>query len=366
MASNSIGQIFRITTWGESHGKAIGVVIDGCPAGVKICDDDINRELVARTPGRNELVSPRKEKDLAEIYSGTFDGVTTGAPISIIIMNDDIDSSKYEPIKYLLRPGHANFTYLAKYGVFDYRGGGRSSARETACRVAAGAVAKKFLNSLGIETLAYLHSVKDIECPKFTINAQNFIRIKNQVKNSELFCPDQLTSVKMKEIIKIMKGLGESVGGMVSFHIIGAPIGLGDPIYEKLESNLAKGMMAIPATKSFEIGLGIEATKMVGSKHNDEFSNNNQVITTKTNHCGGILGGITTGSSIYGKVGFKPTSSIQKPSNTVDLKGQFNVFNLPKGSRHDPCLAIRAVPVVEAVCALVLTDALLMNRSSKV
>lgn len=366
MASNSLGQIFRITTWGESHGKAIGVVIDGCPAGIEMCDDDINRELIARAPGRNKLVSPRKEQDYAEIYSGTFDGVTTGAPISIIIMNKDADSSKYESIKYLLRPGHANFTYLAKYGVFDYRGGGRSSARETACRVAAGAVAKKFLNSLGIKTLAYLHSVKDIECPKFIINAKNFDGLRDEVQNSELFCPDKLTSVKIRETIEILKNHGDSVGGMVSFHIIGIPKGLGDPIYEKLESNLAKGMMTIPATKSFEIGLGVHATRMLGSEHNDEFISNNKVITTKTNHSGGILGGITNGSSVYGKIGFKPTSSIQKPSNTVDVSGEFDIFNLPEGSRHDPCVAIRAVPVVEAMCALTVADALLMNRSSRI
>jgi chorismate synthase len=366
MASNSFGEIFKITTWGESHGKAIGVVIDGCPAGIQISDEDINQELCIRSPGRNQLVSPRKEQDHAEIYSGTFEGITTGAPISILIMNQDADSTKYESIKHLLRPGHANFSYLSKYGIFDYRGGGRASARETACRVAAGAVAKKLLHFLEIKIFSYLYSVKDIQCPEFLITTENFSTLKKETQNSELFCPDQSTAIEMAKIIEITKNQGDSVGGIVAFYILGAPVGLGDPVYRKLEANLATAMMSLPATKSFEIGLGIDATKMFGSEHNDAFINSDKGITTKTNNAAGILGGITNGLPIYGKVGFKPTSSIQKPVDTVNINGEFDIFNLAEGSRHDPCVAIRAVPIVEAMCALVIADAILMNRSSKI
>lgn len=365
MASNSFGQIFKITTWGESHGKAIGVVIDGCPSGIELCDDDINRELALRAPGRTPLVSPRKEQDHAEIYSGIFKGITTGTPISIIIMNKDIDSSKYEPIKHLLRPGHANFTYLAKYGIFDYRGGGRASARETACRVAAGAVAKKLLNCFGIKTLAYLQSIKDIVSTQPFITSDNFNDVQNKIQDNELFCPDPIAASKMKRMIESLKTQGDSVGGIVSFYINAVPIGLGDPIYEKLEANLAKGMMSLPATKSFEIGRGVDATTINGSEHNDKFINTDEGISTETNNSGGILGGITNGSPIYGRVGFKPTSSIQKQSKTVSISGQTETFALPTGSRHDPCVAIRAVPIVEAMCALVIADAILMNRSTK-
>ncbi len=365
MASNSFGKIFKITTWGESHGKGIGVVIDGCPSGIKLCNSDINKALVARAPGRSAFVSPRSEQDYAEIYSGVFEGMTTGTPISIIIMNKDADSSKYEPIKHLLRPGHANFTYLGKYGVFDYRGGGRASARETACRVAAGAVAKKLLNHFGIRILAYLHSMKNIVSKHPTISSENFNDIKSQIENNELFCPDPIAISKIKKLIDLLKKQGDSVGGVVSFHIDSVLIGLGDPVYEKIEANLAKGMMSLPATKSFEIGMGFDSASIYGSEHNDKFINTNEGISTETNNCGGILGGITNGAPIYGRVGFKPTSSIQKSSKTVDISGQAETFKLPAGSRHDPCVAIRAVPIVEAMCALVIADAILMNRSSK-
>lgn len=361
MASNSIGQIFRITTWGESHGKALGVVIDGCPAGLPLTNDDINHALLLRAPGNNPFTSPRKEKDVAEIYSGVFEGVTTGAPLSIIIMNHDADSSKYEPIKHLLRPGHANFTYLNKYGVFDYRGGGRSSARETVCRVAAGAVAKKILSVFGIETCAYLKSVGELSA---TIRETDLIKLKEMTYNNLIFCPDEITSESMMQKISALKEAGDSIGGIVEFRAAELPIGLGDPIYEKLEANLAKAMLSLPATKGFEIGEGFGAAEMTGYHHNDEFIHD-EYVHPKTNHAGGTLGGISTGEPLIGRVAFKPTSSIKKPQNTIDAEGQAAVFVLPEGSRHDPCVAIRAVPIVDAMCALVLADALLMNRVAK-
>lgn len=327
MASNFFGNIFRVTTWGESHGKAIGVVIDGCPAGLALDETDIQVELTKRAPGINPNTSPRKEKDQAQILSGIFEGKTTGTPISIIIWNQDVDSSHYEPMKDLLRPGHANYTYLEKYGCFDYRGSGRASARETACRVAAGAVAKKLLAYYDIQVEAYIHSMGDVEAAKKA---------------------------------------GDSVGGVVEFKVLHMPVGLGDPIYEKLEANLAKAMLSLPASKGFEIGEGFQAAHMLGSEHNDPFIKN-QVgeKTMSSNHSGGTLGGISTGLPLIGRVAFKPTSSIAQMQKTIDLEGKEQFFELPAGSRHDPCVAIRAVPVVEAMCALVIADAILLNRCAR-
>lgn len=331
MASNSFGTIFRITTWGESHGKAIGVVIDGCPAGIPLDDAIINEALVARAPGQSSYTSPRKEADTAEILSGVFEGVTTGTPICIIIPNRDADSSKYEAIKNIGRPGHANIPYLEKYGIFDWRGGGRASARETACRVAAGAVAACLLNIYGI-----------------TVHAE--------LQDRELI--EQTLDELMSE--------GDSIGGVVTFRIEGVPTGLGEPVYAKVEALLASAMMSIPASKGFEIGSGFSAASMKGSEHNDAWDFQKDSFVTKTNHAGGTLGGLTTGMAIEGKVAFKPTSSIKKTQESVDLNGASASFKLPEGSRHDPCVAIRAVPVVKAMCLLVLADLILCNRSSKV
>lgn len=330
MASNSFGSLFRITTWGESHGKAIGVVIDGCPAGLELSLEDILLELKRRAPGQTPYTSPRKEEDLAEIYSGVFEGKTTGAPISIIIFNRDADSSKYEPIKHLLRPGHANFTYLQKYGIFDYRGGGRASARETACRVAAGAVAKKLLAHEGVQIRAFIENENEL-----------------------------------KEQILAAKEAGDSIGGVVSFEVLHLPDSLGDPIYEKLEANLAKAMLSLPATKGFEIGLGFEAAAYRGSASNDLYALENGKVITKSNHAGGTLGGISTGMPLVGKVAFKAASSIKIPQETLNFEGVQERLELPEGSRHDPCVALRAIPVVEAMLALVLADSLLMNRCAK-
>lgn len=362
MASNSFGNVFRITTWGESHGKAMGVVIDGCPSGLNLSEEDINHELALRAPGRNSYTSPRNEKDHAEIYSGIFEGKTTGSPISIIIFNNDADSSKYEPIKNLLRPGHANFTYLEKYGIYDHRGGGRASARETACRVAAAAVAKKILAHFSIQTCAYLSAVNDVAV---TMPTEDLEQLKQAISCSPIFCPEPAVAELMQQKISQAKADGDSLGGVVEFIVSGLPAGFGDPIYEKLEANLAKAMLSLPATKGFEMGAGFHAAHMSGSTHNDIFVYSQQKIHTQTNHAGGTLAGISTGMPLTGRVAFKPTSSIQKPQQTIDMQGETATFNLPAGSRHDPCVAIRAVPIVEAMCALVLADALLMNRCAR-
>jgi chorismate synthase len=364
MASNRFGKIFTITTWGESHGKAIGVVIDGCPAGLYVDNEIINEALLLRAPGLHAYTSPRKEADRAELLSGVFEGVTTGAPISIIIYNHDADSSKYEPIKEALRPGHANFTYLEKYGVFDYRGGGRSSARETACRVAAGAVAEKLLEREGIQTLAYLSQIGTTHAAVNPTLEPSEMR--QLVLSNPLFCPDPVAVQEMMQLIEKAKAEGDSLGGVVSFIANPISTGLGDPVYEKLEANLAQAMLSIPATKGFEIGLGFQAVTMQGSAHNDSFILKDQKVQTATNYAGGTLGGISTGMPIHGRVAFKPTSSIMKPQETVSREGKEMKFSLPEGSRHDPCVAIRAVPVVEAMLILVLADAILMNKVARI
>jgi chorismate synthase len=364
MASNRFGNIFTITTWGESHGKAIGVVIDGCPAGLAVDEALINAALKRRAPGQHACTSPRKETDQAEILSGVFEGRTTGAPLSIIIYNKDQDSSKYEPIKGALRPGHANYTYLEKYGIFDYRGGGRSSARETACRVAAGAVAQKLLEHAGIETLAFLSQVGPHRA-HVDLNATP-AALRQTVTASALFCPDPLAEQQMVQAITQAKAEGDSLGGCVAFIAHPLPAGLGDPVYHKLEAQLAQAMLSIPATKGFEIGSGFHAVQMRGSEHNDQFQLQNGQIQTATNFAGGTLGGISTGMPLHGSVAFKPTSSIMKPQKTLSTQGTEMQFALPEGSRHDPCVAIRAVPVVEAMLMLTLADALLMNRVSKI
>lgn len=334
MVSNSFGQIFRITTWGESHGRAIGVVIDGCPAGLELCEDDLVGDLKRRAPGTSPLTSPRRESDCPEIFSGVFEGVTTGAPISIIIYNQDADSSKYEPMKGVLRPGHASFTYLEKYGVFDYRGGGRASARETAVRVAAGGVAKKFLAKYGVEVGSCV------------------VEIGGESEGFE-------------EVILAAKKRGDSVGGVIEVTVKGLPTGLGEPIYGKMEALLASAMLSIPATKGFEIGEGFAAAKMAGSEHNDLFVNDGGVKTS-SNHAGGTLGGITTGMPLVFRVPFKPTSSVKGVVQTVRVGGEGVSYELPKGSRHDPCVVFRALPIVEAMSALVLADCMLINRTRRI
>lgn len=354
MGSNTFGTQFKIMTWGESHGPALGVVIDGCPAGLEINEAIINSELEKRAPGKNAFVSPRKESDQAQILSGVFDGKTTGTPISLLIPNHDSDSSKYESLKNLYRPGHANFTYLQKYGIFDYRGGGRASARETVCRVAAGAVARQFLASQGIELFAYLQQLGPIQETDF----QDFYSLKQKKQRDPL----NQTMIEYLEQIKLKK---DSVGGVVEFIAQGVPVGLGEPVYEKLEAKLAFAMLSLPATKGFEIGSGFKSVSMHGSEHNDLFIYEKGEVQTTSNHAGGTLGGISTGMPIIGRVAFKPTSSIDQTQKTINLQGKETTMRLPEGSRHDPCVAIRAVPVVEAMLALVLADLVLLNRCVK-
>lgn len=359
MASNSFGQIFRITTFGESHGPAIGVIIDGCPAGLPLTLEDVQQQLALRRPGQNPYTSPRAELDQAEILSGLFEGKTTGAPIAIMIRNKDADSGQYEAIKDLYRPGHANFTYLQKYGCFDYRGGGRSSARETAARVAAGAVAKKLLAQFQIDCVAFV-----AEAGGIIAAIPDFSSLRQQTQSSPVFCPDPNASTQIVQKIEQISQEKDSMGAIIGC-IAHLPPGLGDPVYEKLEARLASAMLSIPATKGFEIGSGFAAARMKGSEHNDPFDVDEQGhIHTATNHAGGTLGGISTGEPLVFRVAFKPTSSIKKPQQTVNLQGERTAFQLPASGRHDPCVAIRAVPVVEAMTALVLADALLMNRNS--
>ncbi len=364
MGFNTFGTIFQVTTFGESHGPAIGAVIDGCPAGLPISLEEINRELRSRRPGHNPLTSPRNESDLCQILSGLFEGKTTGAPITLLIENKDADSSQYESIKHLLRPGHANFSYLEKYGIFDYRGGGRASARETAARVAAGAIAKALLTVEGIEICAYVTELGGVrgERPDWG----NLGELKTRVQVSPVFCPDPKAAILMIQEIETVKEEGDSVGGIIEAVALHLPAGLGDPIYGKLEANLAAAMLSIPASKGFEIGAGFASARMKGSEHNDPFALDSEGrVITSTNFAGGTLGGISTGQPLYFQVPFKPTSSIKKRQMSVDLNQEVSPFQLPLQGRHDPCIAIRAVPVVEAMLALVLADALLANRLSK-
>jgi chorismate synthase len=354
---NTFGHRFRFTTFGESHGPAIGVVIDGCPSGIDLSVEEIDQELALRAPGRNSYVSPRKEADQAEILSGIFEGKTTGAPIAILIRNQDSDSSQYETLKNVYRPGHANFTYLQKYGIFDFRGGGRASGRETAARVAAGAIAKKFLSQYGIECVAYIEEVGGIAIENIDRNHLGILREKT--KTSPIFCPCVETTTRIIQNFEE----DDSFGGIVSC-IAHIPVGLGEPVYGKLEALLAFAMLSIPASKGFQIGKGFEAAKMRGSEHNDPFVAENNQVRSKQNYAGGTLGGISTGEPLFFKVAFKPTSSIKKGQQTVTIEGEKTLFQLPKNARHDPCVAIRAVPVVEAMTALVLADLFLMNIKS--
>lgn len=362
MASNSLGTLFKITTFGESHGKAMGVVIDGCPAKLPLCVEDIQVALDQRLPGMRPYTSPRQEKDRVEILSGVFRGMTTGAPIALLIPNNDVDSRSYDLIKDIYRPGHANYTFEEKYGVFDHRGGGRASARETVCRVAAGAVASKFLKEQDIQCLAYLSQMGPIKAQlgNFEFNALNQL-----IQKSPLFCPDKNSELLMISLLERIKEEGDSIGGIVEFISTGLTVGLGDPVYEKLGAKLALAMMSIPAAKGFEIGEGFHSAEMRGSSHNDAFVSQQGHVKTKTNHAGGVLGGITTGMPLTGKVAFKPASSIRIPQTTVDRTQKEIKFTCPQEARHDICVAIRAVPIVQAMLALTLADAILMNRCAR-
>lgn len=347
MTGNDFGKLFRITTWGESHGKALGVVIDGCPSNIPLAEEDIQKELDKRKPGQNKITSQRKEQDKIEILSGVFDGKTTGTPISLIIFNKDIDSSKYEKIKHLFRPGHADFTYEKKYGIRDYKGGGRSSGRETVARVAAGAIAKKILERENIEVIVHTKQIADVK-------AENFD--KDEIENNLVKCADKLKSREMEKAILKVQQEGDSLGGIVEIIIKNAPPGLGEPVFDKLDADLAKALMSIGAVKGVEIGAGFKAAEMKGSECND-------VITSKgfkTNNAGGILGGISNGEDIVVRIAVKPTPSISREQETVDKKGKKAAIMVE--GRHDPCICPRIVPVAEAMTALVIADHLLMQK----
>ena len=349
---NSFGKLFTITTWGESHGPAVGVVIDGCPPGLAISAQEIQVELDRRRPGQSSIVTPRKEDDAVEILSGVFEGKTTGTPISLLVRNADQRPGAYDEMKEKFRPSHADFTYQAKYGLRDHRGGGRSSARETIGRVAAGAVAKKLLlKSFGIEIRAFVTQVHDIQAPEAALAAFPTLEA---VEKTPIRCPDAKTAALMIERIEEVRKEGDSVGGVIRCRIRGVPAGWGEPVFDRLEADLGKAMLSLPATKGFEVGSGFSGTRLRGSEHNDPFVSEHGHVRTASNRSGGIQGGISNGEEIYFAVGFKPTATVLRPQRTVDVQG--HETELMARGRHDPCVLPRAVPIVEAMAALVLVD----------
>jgi chorismate synthase len=356
--SNTYGTLFKVSTFGESHGKGIGVVIDGCPAGLPIDEDFIQQELIRRKPGQSKITTQRRESDTFQILSGVFEGKTTGTPLAIYIPNEDQRSKDYSHIADKFRPSHADYTYHAKYGVRDYRGGGRSSARETAARVAAGAVAKLFLKHHGINIQAYVSQVGDLQLEK-PYSELDF----SQTEATPVRCPDPETAERMIQLIDSVRKDRDTIGGVVSAVITGVPAGLGEPVFDKLHAELGKAMLSINAVKGFEYGSGFEGVTLRGSEHNDEIYNDEGTIRTKTNHSGGIQGGISNGEDIYFRVAFKPVATIMQDQDSVNEAGE-TVTVSGKG-RHDPCVVPRAVPIVDAMAALVIADMYLRNVTTK-
>lgn len=347
---NSFGKLFTITTWGESHGGGIGVVVDGCPPGLPLSVDDIQPDLDRRRPGQSDIVTPRKESDAVTIVSGLFEGRTTGTPIAMTVPNADQRPGAYAEMKEKFRPSHADYTYQHKYGLRNHEGGGRSSARETIGRVAAGAIARKILHLNGnIEIAAYISCIHDIEMPPL----EDF-PTREAVEASAVRCPHPDTAQRMIERIKEVRSKGDSVGGVIECRVRHLPIGLGEPVFDRLEADLAKAMLSLPATKGFEIGSGFSGTLLKGSEHNDPFTVREGRVRTKSNRAGGVLGGISSGEELFFRVAFKPTATILQPQGTVDREGRET--ELTGRGRHDPCVVPRAVPIVEAMAALVLTD----------
>jgi chorismate synthase len=354
MAGNSFGNIFTLTTFGESHGEAIGGIIDGCPAGLILDFDVIEAEMQRRKPGQSKIVTQRKEPDSVKFLSGIFEGITTGTPIGFVIENTNQKSNDYSHIKDSYRPSHADFTYDKKYGLRDYRGGGRSSARETACRVVAGAIAKQLLKDIKIT--AYVSGVGELKLQK-DYSELDFSEIeKNPVR-----CADKVMAAKMEQHIEEIKKQGDTIGGLITCVIQNVPIGFGEPVFDKLHAQLGKAMLSINAVKGFEYGSGFAGTELKGSVHNDIFEEGGG---TKTNHSGGVQGGISNGEDIYFNVAFKPVATIMKLQDTINTDGD-KVEMQGKG-RHDPCVVPRAVPIVEAMAALVLADFWLLNKLSKI
>jgi len=359
MGGSIFGKLFTITTFGESHGKGIGVIIDGCPAGIDINVDFIQSELGRRRPGQSNIVTQRKENDEVQILSGVFEGLATGSPIAMLIPNSDQKSGDYDHIKDSFRPSHADYTFEVKYGHRDYRGGGRSSARETAARVAAGAVAKLFLNHFGITINAWVSQVGTIGMPYPPNNIDYGLIESNDVR-----CPDPKLADEMIQLIKQIRKDGDTIGGSVTCNIAGVPVGLGEPVFDKLHAELGKAILSINACKGFEYGSGFDGITMKGSEHNDSFfANNDGNIATKTNYSGGIQGGISNGMDIYFRAAFKPVATIIPEQDSVDKYGQ--TTKITGKGRHDPCVVPRAVPIVESMAALVLADFMLRNKVIK-
>lgn len=355
MAGNSFGELFRITTFGESHGVALGVVIDGCPPNLPFNEQFILAELARRKPGQSSITTDRKEDESIEVLSGIFEGKTTGTPIAILVRNKDQRSQDYDALKEVYRPSHADYTYEQKYGIRDFRGSGRASARETVARVIAGAIAKQILAGSGITITAYVSQVAHIIVPKPYTELDLTLTETNPVR-----CPDEKTAQQMVSLIEEVKAAGDSVGGTVSCVVQGMPVGLGEPVFDKLHADLGKAMLSINACKGFDIGSGFESITMKGSEHNDVFLSANGKISTRTNHSGGVQGGISNGEDIYFRCAFKPVSTISKEQQTIDT--QLQETKLSAAGRHDPCVLPRAVPIVESMAALVLVDHLLRNK----
>lgn len=359
MSANTFGKQLCLTTFGESHGKAVGGVLDGCPAGLHFDLDYVQQQLDRRRPGQSEIASHRVEKDEVEVLSGVFENYTTGAPIAFMVKNSDAKSSDYEHLKDVYRPSHADFTWDQKYGFRDWRGGGRASARETLVRVVGGAIAQLLLMQSEIRIQAYVSQVGPVKLEKSYLGMDIADAYLNPVR-----CPDKDTAVRMMEYLEQVRSSGDSTGGVINCVVQNVPAGLGEPVFDKLQADLAKAMLSINAAKGFEYGEGFASASMLGSEHNDLFSRDfNRPVITATNHAGGILGGISTGSDIYFRVAFKPVATIMKSQKTADRNGM-PVWLEGKG-RHDICVVPRAVPVVEAMTALVIADHWLRNRSSK-
>lgn len=355
---STYGKLFKIATFGESHGKAIGVTLEGCPAGLEIDEQFIARELERRKPGQSRITTQRREADSFEILSGVFEGKTTGTPISILIRNQDQRSKDYSHIADKFRPSHADYTYHAKYGVRDYRGGGRSSARETAARVAAGAIAKLFLQQKGIQVHAYVSQAGPVKLTT-PYQALDFSKTDTNIVR----CPEAQTAEEMIQIIDDTRKKRDTIGGVVSCVVQGSPVGLGEPVFDKLHAELGKAMLSINAAKGFEYGSGFEGVEMYGSQHNDVFYKEGDTVRTESNHSGGVQGGISNGEDIFFRVAFKPVATIMQDQPSLNEAGE-EVTVSGKG-RHDPCVVPRAVPIVEAMAALVMADFYLRNQTSK-
>ncbi len=353
---NSFGKLFTISTWGESHGGGIGVVVDGCPPGLPLSEYDIQPDLDRRRPGQSDITTQRKESDTISIISGIFEGKTLGTPIAMTIPNRDARPEAYAEMKDKYRPSHADFTYQAKYGIRDHEGGGRSSARETAGRVAAGAIARKILAlAANVEIAAYVEQVHDISMPPIDTDTEaDNLPTREQIDANSVRCPHPTTAEKMITRIKKMQAIGDSVGGQILCRVRNLPVGLGEPVFDRLEADLAKAMLSLPATKGFEIGSGFAGTLQTGSQHNDPFETRDGKIRTRTNNSGGVQGGISNGEELYFRIAFKPTATILTKQKTITTEG--DETELIGRGRHDPCVVPRAVPIVEAMTALVLLD----------